>query len=320
MGTLFIDRKDIQIKLDGNTLAFYANGAREGSVPILPLKRVIIVGNVILESSVLHKLAQENISVVFLSGRNMRFSGMLHGSLHNNGIIRLKQYEMAQNSSFIIGFSKKLISLKIGSQISFIDELIEKRKDLRVDLIAAKKSLQEIVENIGDNEIDIDSLRGFEGGSSAVYFSAYTKLFAPSLEFKKRTRRPPEDPVNAMLSLCYTLLHFEIVREIEIIGLDPTIGFYHTFEYGRESLACDFIEPFRIAVDKFVWELFRKREFTERDFSKDEDRAGCYLKKDGRAKFYPLYIEWINNVRPTVKESIKDFIRSMTNEENIICE
>lgn len=208
MGTLYIDRKELHIRLDGQALAFYRDGEREGLVPISPLKRVIVIGNVSIETPVLHKLSNENVSVIFLSGKRLRFCGMLHGRLHNNGILRVKQYEK---------------SLSLFS-------------------------------------IEMETLRGLEGGASATYFQAYTKLFPESLRFKKRNRRPPEDPVNAMLSLCYTLLHYEIVREIEVIGLDPTIGFYHQFDYGRESLACDLVELYRIDVDRFVWELFREED------------------------------------------------------------
>jgi CRISPR-associated protein Cas1 len=93
MGTLYIDRRDLHIKFDGGAIAFYASGDREGVVPINPLKRVVVIGNVSFETPVLHRLADENVTVVFLSGKRLRFCGMLHGRLHNNGLLRLKQYE-----------------------------------------------------------------------------------------------------------------------------------------------------------------------------------------------------------------------------------
>ncbi len=317
MGTLFIDRKDLHVKLDGNTLAFYINGKKEGSAPIAPLSRVIIVGNVTIESNVLSKLATENISVIFLSGKNMRFCGMLHGSLHNNAIIRIRQYEKTK-TDFAIEFAKNLVKNKICSQKNFLTELLDERMDLRKYLLDTIKALNETLVSLESKIKEIDSLRGYEGGSASVYFNTYTKLFPPSLNFVKRTKRPPEDPVNAMLSLCYTILHYEMVREIEINGLDPMVGFYHTFEYGRESLACDFVEPFRAKADKFVWTLFRDRTFTEDDFTYDNERPGCYLKKSGRAKFYPLCEEWRESFRPEIKDFVRNFIRSICNGEDII--
>jgi CRISPR-associated protein Cas1 len=115
--------------------------------------------------------------------------------------------------------------------------------------------------------------------------------------------------VNAVLSLCYTLLHYEMVREIESIGLDPTIGFYHQFDYGRESLACDLVEPYRPDVDTFVYELFRTRHLTARDFAEDDERPGCYLKKGSRRRFYPAYEEWARGMRPQWVEEVRNLAR-----------
>lgn len=316
MATLYIDRKDLLIKLDGNALAFYIQGNKEGTAPLYPLKRIVIVGNVTIESNVLHKLAEENISVIFLTGKNLRFGGMLHGSLHNNALLRIKQYEKFTDG-FTLALSKNLVSEKIKNQINLIAQAKEERKDLKIEAIEAIKTLEEIVKKIENEELSLETLRGLEGGAGNIYFSFYTNLFPPSLEFTHRNRRPPKDPVNAMLSLCYTLLHFECVREIEVIGLDTCIGFYHTFEYGRESLACDFVEKYRVYADDFVWNLFRSRKILANDFIKEED-AGCYLKKTGRTKFYPLSEEWKKTIRPKIREDITNFARRLANEEDTI--
>lgn len=332
MGTLYIDRKGIQIKLDGNALVFYANGEREGMVPIVPLKRVIVIGNVIIETSVLNRLADENITVIFLSGRRMKFHGMLHGRLHNNGLLRIKQYEKSISSgsigqSFLIEFSLDLITRKINNQLDLLNEGLAHRPDLRFVLTTSiqtinriRNKLNEIKNDLSENsnkepEAMLETLRGYEGSAASAYFSGYTVLFPESLNFKNRNRRPPEDPVNAMLSLCYTLLHYEMVREIETIGLDPTIGFYHQFEYGRESLACDMVELFRQEVDRFVWGIFRERYFTERDFSSDRERPGCYLKKKGRERFYPLYEGWAKTKRPLFVQEVRALAKKISGDE-----
>lgn len=315
MGTAYIDRKDIHIKLDGQSLAIYSNNAREGVIPINPLKRVVIIGNIMLDTNVLHRLSDNNISVLFLSGKTMRFRGMLHGKLHNNGVLRLKQYEKT-----LTNFSKEtalhIVSTKIKNQILFFNELSEKLEEKRFYFSQAIKTLEEILEKLNVS-IDLESLRGFEGGASATYFSVFTKIFPESLEFKKRNRRPPEDPVNAMLSLCYTLLHYEAVREIEVIGLDPTIGFYHQFEYGRESLACDIVEIYRTDVDKLVWKFFREQIFTAKDFSKENEKPGCYLKKESRKTFYPLYEDWAKEIRTRLREEVRKLAEKIMNNEQL---
>ncbi|MCX8028366.1 MAG: CRISPR-associated endonuclease Cas1 [Thermodesulfovibrionales bacterium] len=317
MGTLYIDRKDIHIRLDGNALAFYVNGDRDGTVPIGQLKRVVVVGKAAIDTPVLHRLAEENISVIFLSGRSMKFCGMLHGRLHNNAIVRLKQYEKSTKPDFALQFSSQIVREKLKGQITLLDEIREHRKDIRMPILEAINTIKSIIEKI-DTVSSIASLMGLEGGASATYFSAFTKAFAPSLNFTKRTRRPPKDPVNAMLSLCYTMLHFEMVREIELIGLDPTIGFYHQFEYGRESLASDLVETYRVEVDRLVYELFRSKEFGSDDFYIDEESQGYYLKKEGRKRFYPLYEEWAKNNRPTFAETVKTIARRLTDEQDTI--
>ncbi len=158
------------------------------------------------------------------------------------------------------------------------------------------------------------SLLGLEGGYAATYFGAYTTLFPPSLEFTKRVRRPPTDPVNALLSLCYTLLHYEAVREIEVIGLDPTIGFLHEFSYGRESLACDLVEAHRPAVDRFVWQMFRDRILTARDFSRESGGPGCYLTKEGRKKLFPLHEQHMKELRTGMVSDVRELARKILDE------
>lgn len=319
MGTLYIDRKDIRICLDGNALAFYISGKKDGTVPIKPLKRVVIVGNVSIDTSVMHRLADEKISVVFLSGKRMRFCGMLNGRLHSNGALRIAQYDKSR-TDFALITAKDMVIRKISKQRDLLENAKIERSNIRLKLTASINTLIEILKKLRNEDVEMNTLRGLEGAAGAAYFSAYTEMFAPSLKFNRRTKRPPQDPVNAMLSLCYTLVHFEMLREIEMIGLDPTIGFYHQFDYGRESLACDLVEPYRPDVDSFVYEIFRTRQFTQRDFSEDDERPGCYLKKTSRQRFYPLYEDWAKVQRPLWREEVKNLARRIMDGQDIISE
>jgi len=313
MGTLYLDRKEAHLKLDGNALALYSQEGKEGIIPINPLDRVVIVGSITIDTPVLHKLANDNISVIFLSGKRLNFSGMLHGRLHNNALLRLRQYEKS-TGDFALNFAKSIVTRKIQSQLDCLTRAREQRHDLRFELTNALNTLSAVLTTLGPEMPSLDTLRGYEGGAAASYFSAYTSLFPASLEFTKRKRRPPEDPVNAVLSLGYTLLHFDFVREIEVIGLDPCIGFYHQFAYGRESLACDLVETMRSAFDEFTWELFRSRDFTSRDFSSGNERPGCYLKKEGRKRFFPMYEEWMKGIRPKIVEEVRQLARGLSHE------
>jgi len=136
-------------------------------------------------------------------------------------------------------------------------------------------------------EVSVEQLRGYEGSGAAAYFKAYCQLFAPSLQFNSRQRRPPPDPVNACLSLGYTLMHFDAVKGCHESGLDPFIGFFHDPAFGRESLACDFIEMLRAELDSFVWRLFRERILRPESFSGENGKV--LLNKSGRQRFYAEY-------------------------------
>jgi len=319
MGTLYLDKKEIYVKVDGDALAVYSNNKREGNIPINPLDRVVIIGNITLEASVLHKLAEKSITVVFLSGKQLKFRGMLHGKLHKNGLLRLRQYEKTKTSFGMI-IARNLVRRKIEAQIQLLQDALKQRPDLKSNIDKSLGTLKTVRKNLDYPGLKPETLLGMGGGCSSAYFTAYTTLFPPSLNFKTRTRRPPTDPVNAMLSLCYTLLHYELVKEIETIGLDPVIGFYHKFDYGRESLACDLAEPYRPEVDKFVWIAFRERLFTVKDFVHGGERPGCYLKKNSRKRFYPLYEQWARELRPKLVREVQSLARSILDGQDPVSE
>jgi len=316
MGTLYIDRKDIELRMDGRAIAFYLKEQKEGIVPLGPIKRAIIVGNVRLEAAVLHKLAFNNISTIFLSGKRLRFAGVLHGRFHKNGILRLKQYEK-KLTSFALTISSELIKKKLEKKIEFLKELIELRKDMSFELLKAVQTIETIIAQV-EEQPNLESLRGLEGSAASAYFKAFSSVFSPSFEFRGRVRRPASDPVNALLSLTYTILHFEMVRNIECIGLDPFIGFYHSFEYGRESLACDLVEPFRPDVDRFVYKAFKEEQLRITDFTKESCNDACYLKKNSRKKYFFLYESWAKIQRPLWEEEVRNLARRIGDGSNTL--
>jgi len=318
MGTLYIDRKDLQIKAQGGTLVFHSAAGREGVVPMNPLKRVVIVGDISMSASVLHALGERGVAVVFLSGKRLRYRGAFNGPVHNNGLLRLRQYALV-NSGNAAGEACSIVLRKITGQRDLLANAVKKRPDLRFALIKAIRVLEKAIDLLDrEPDLPVHSMRGIEGGAAASYFGVYTALFPPSLGFSKRIRRPPTDPVNAMLSLLYTMLHWECAREIQVIGLDPTLGVYHTFEYGRESLACDIVEFFRPRADSWIWELFRKREFTERDFTEGSERPGTYLKKGGRKRFFQVYEDWIKEVRSEIVSEVRALAQRIMHGQNTV--
>lgn len=298
MSTLYLDRKDLTVKLDSHALALYENGEKRGTVPFKLLARVVVRGNVQFESRLLCALSEHKIDVMFLSGRSSRMRAMSFNHSHNDIRRRLAQYQGYFVPDHQAGLALELIRSKLKNQRRVLTDALQVRPDCRKPLFSALQSLGAISDKLDvlpADEFTTDRLRGFEGGAAAVYFGAFTQLFAPSLGFVKRVRRPPTDPVNACLSLGYTLLHFEAVSVCHLVGLEPLLGFYHEPAFGRESMACDMIEPVRPRLDNWVWDLFRERRLRKDHFSMDNGR--CELNKEGRKIFYANYEGFVQPIR-----------------------
>ena len=298
MSTLYLDRKDLALKLDGRALALYENGERRGTVPFNLLARVVVRANVRFESRLLGALGEHGIDIVFLSGRGSRRQAMAFSHSHNDVRRRLAQYQAYFVPARQVPLALELVRAKIGNQHQLLTDALALRPDCRLPLTSAMQSLRnvrETVEAATPATVTPEQVRGFEGAAAALYFGAFTKLFPPALAFDKRTKRPPADPVNACLSLGYTLLHFDAVSVCHAVGLEPLLGFYHEPSFGRESLACDLIEPVRPRLDRLVWDLFRKRRLLPRHFSMDKGR--CLLNKEGRKLFYAHYEMFARPVR-----------------------
>lgn len=298
MSTLYLDRKNLAVKLDGHAMALYENDAKRGTVPFKLLDKVVVKGNIHIESRVLCALSENKVDVLFLSARNNARQAMAFSHTHNDVKRRLAQFAIYFKADVRFDLARQLVEAKLAKQRQFLNNALEARPDLRKHCFSAIQTIISIEKKLSVLELSSAStakLRGYEGSAAAAYFSAYTKLFAESLAFKKRKKRPPTDPVNACLSLAYTLLHFEVVSVCYQVGLEPLLGFYHEPAVGRESLACDLIEPLRPRVDAFVWSLFRERLLREEYFSQDQGR--CVLNKTGRKCFYAQYEGFVHPIR-----------------------
>lgn len=295
MSTLYLDRKGLEVKLDGAALALYEDGVKRGTVPVKMLEKVVVHGNIRFESRLLCALGEHQVDVLFLSGRNSRLGSMAFSHRHNDARRRLAQYSVALDTKRQAVLAGQLIVGKVEKQASLLSLALERRADLRKAIFGAQQTLTGILEELHKDECSPSRLRGLEGAAAAAYFNAYKQLFAPSLGFEGRRKRPPPDPVNACLSLGYTMLHFEAVSVCHVVGLDPLLGFYHEPSFGRESLACDLIEPLRPRLDALVWQLFRDRLLKAEHFY--EENGGCFLNKAGRKCFYAKFEGFVQPVR-----------------------
>lgn len=286
MGTLYLDRRNLSLRLDGKRLVIDEPDTRPRGIPLALLERIVMQGGVQFDSGVLAALAEQGTAVICLSARHSRRTAILLGSGHSDARRRLAQYQLTFDAVARLNLARRLITGKLCAQIRLLETAQEQRPDLRKPLHDGLNTLRDLLPSLAMAG-DRDTVLGLEGAGAAAHFAALTTLFPPSLKFTGRNRRPPRDPVNACLSLGYTLLHFEALRAAYGAGLDPLLGFFHEPAYGRESLACDLIEPLRPRLDGWVWMLFRERRLREDDFVLD--KGACLLAKAGRQTFYASY-------------------------------
>lgn len=294
MGILLLDRAQLEVKSEGETLALYEAGQRRGTVPLKLIDRCIIHGSQTrLDSGVLIKLADAGVTTVLMSPRSPRRAAIVLGRQHNDAAVRLAQAMRVMDDGWCRTWAMAVVQAKLARQHRALQTLQDRRPDARKPLFDALQTLANIraalnnaAAGIAPHQpgLSMDSLRGHEGAAARAYFAGLTGVMPPVMQFTGRNRRPPRDPVNACLSLGYTLLHTQAVQACGVAGLDPLLGFYHRPAFGRESLASDLIEPLRPAIDLWVWELLRIRTLREDHFS--QDNGACLLGKAGRQLFY----------------------------------
>lgn len=298
MTTLYIDRRNLALRIHGDALIIDENGQRINTIPLKILQRLCIHGNTTLTANVLGKLGAENIGVVILHGLEQRPT-LLMPNYKLDGKRRQTQYAQSQNQLFCQKFAEKIVSQKINQQIKLLNQISPQYSTI----------IQQMTLHIPFSG-SLNSLRGLEGAAAAQYFAAWQQILPSKWQFTGRNRRPPRDPINALLSLGYTLLHFEMVKFIYLCGLDPFIGFYHAPEHGRESLACDLLEPLRPEYDAWVLQQFlEKQTFSEKDFN--TTAKGCQLNKEARIRFYREYEALAKSWRVKMYEICRQMLRTL---------
>lgn len=297
MNTLYLDRKNLALSLEGGALVVRPAEGRITSFPLRLLGRVVTRTDVAMSSSVLAGLAAAGVGLVVLGGRfGDKVAVIPGGGLHNDASRRASQYRWLVNGDARRAMSRALVKAKLESQLGHLQEIEQARPGHRHAVRAGIDTVQDCLASLGESEeLGLDVARGLEGAAAAAYFKVFAAILPGELGFDGRNRRPPRDPFNACLSLGYTLLHADAVQACYSVGLDPFIGFYHELAHGRESLATDLVEPSRARVDRLVLALFAGQSLRRSHFA-DLD-GGCLLGKAGRRTFYGAYEELARPLR-----------------------
>lgn len=286
MGSLYIDRRDAELDFrDGQVCVRDAGGAARG-FPLAGLERVVIAGNTRVQTRLLTQLADRGIQVLLMEGRGARRHAHIGRFGHGDARRRLGQYRLSLSPHETLRWARLLVRARAKRLLTLYRDALDLRPDLRLDLTRVQRALIEGMHRVrGCTEIE--SLRGQEGAIAAAHFEAYASLFSGELGFTRRNRRPPRDPVNAALSLGYTLTHAEAVRACLLAGLDPMLGTLHQPSHGRESLACDLNELARADVERLVWRLFAEKILRKENFEQHDGGVG--LNKAARQNFYAAF-------------------------------
>ncbi len=281
MITVYITTPGAKIYKDGGTLKVKKDGAIYHTIFPFRTEQIVVFGGVEITWRAMLTLLKHRITTVFLN-KNGHYNGRLVSPYDHNVLLRRMQYRMLEDHDKCLRFCRSIAASKIYNQFIVLQRISRFRK------IHLKRELEELRDLIkkAESASEIQSLRGYEGAAARVYFSVFDKGFIVPQGFKKRIRRPPTDPVNALLSFLYTILFNRVDSAAEREGLDPYVGIFHTIQYGRRSLSLDLMEEFRpMIVDTLVFSLFNMNITNAQDFRKvtkdDSDFDECLPPENG---------------------------------------
>ena len=288
LNTLFVTSEDIYLSLDGENVVANRENAVVARYPLHTLASIQSFSYKGASPALMGACCSHGISLSFCSPQG-KFLARISGGANGNVFLRRTQYRMADDVTLSCRVARCMIFGKIYNARWCI-ERIKRDHSMRVDgefLRQTSQKLKDLLPQVAA-ETNLDSLRGLEGAASTLYFSAFPKMILGDAElfaFCGRNRRPPLDPINALLSFVYSLLAHDCASALESVGLDAYVGFLHRDRPGRSSLALDLMEELRPCVaDRFVLFLVNNRMLKESDFARRES-GGVYLKDDARRLF-----------------------------------
>lgn len=292
LNTLYVTTENAYLALDGENVVIQSNGNTLGRLPIHMIDGIMAFGYIGASPALMGKCAEMNKSLVFLKPSG-RFLAKVTGKSYGNILLRREQYRICDNEERSLAIAKNIIAAKLSNSNAVLSRAIRDHS-MRIDT----DKFSQVSASLQNGKVKAycaqspDQLRGIEGECASLYFSVFDAMILQQKEdffYKGRSRRPPMDNVNAMLSFSYSLLTSMCVSALEAVGLDAYAGFYHTERPGRCSLALDLLEEFRTSfADRFVLTAINKRYICAKDFVEKES-GGILLTEDGRKKVLSLW-------------------------------
>ena len=282
---------------DGENIVVSVDGAERGRVPMHTIGAVVCLGQVLVSAPLMGAASEAGIRITHLTEHG-RFLARVEGPVSGNVLLRRTQYRWADDPARRTGIVKSLVAGKILNQRAVLDRALRDHGDTmpaeaQAAVSAASDRLRHIVRRL-KTPLDTEQLRGAEGEAGQTYFAVFDHLIRgdkPLFAFGGRSRRPPMDPTNALLSFLYVLLTADLRAALEATGLDPAVGFLHSDRPGRPSLALDLVEEFRpFFADRLALSLINRKQLSEGSFRRLENGA-TLLSDDGRKLVITAYQE-----------------------------
>jgi CRISPR-associated protein Cas1 len=283
--TVVLDRKKMTVSLESEAIRIdRPDFNRPKRIPLNMVERVVVIGNPMVSCAVWRALAKRSIPAVMIPSRGWDAVAYPGPGLSANITRRLDQYRAFLNPYVSLSISRWIVEEKLKAQKKTVQTLF----DIETDHI---DRFREFIRAAGKSE-SVESLLGNEGAAAVLYFSVFSQKLDEKWSFAGRNRRPPRDPVNALLSLSYVMAALEVQKAILKKSLDPTLGFVHSPKNGRDSFVLDILEPIRPFVDRFVIRLL-DNPLQLSDFTYHPG-GGCLLNKNGRGKYYSAWADLTN--------------------------
>lgn len=294
------------------------------SIPAETLEMIEIFGKVQISTQCLQECLKKGINIIFYSTTGAYF-GRLISTNHVNVQRQRKQGKIDDNFEFKIDFSKKIIGAKINNQIVILRRYA---RTSRIEITRPIAEMQYMIKKVSESKSS-EQLIGYEGAAAKIYFKILGQLIAPEFAFDGRSKRPPLDPFNSMISLGYSIVLNEIYGKLEGKGLNPYFGLLHKDKEKHPSLASDLMEEWRaVLIDSTVMSLLNGHEIGRDGFYTDIEQPGVFLGKDAfrtyiqklENKFrtktnYLSYIDYSVSFRQALDMQVNQLVKAIENED-----
>jgi len=296
MPTLYLTEPRSLVRLEGECLQVQVpedrrlgREKRTVEIPLIKIDDVVLMGEITLTASAVAALMEQAITVCYL-GQHGQYRGMLLPESSRNALLRIAQHRAHIEPDRGLAIARQFVRGKLTNMRAIL--LRQNRTLALEDVAAAAGAIKRGIDSL-ETVQTVPSLLGIEGAASAAYFGVFNQLLRGHLGFERRLRRPPPDPVNALLSFAYALLTQKVTAAVQAAGLDPYVGYLHAAQYGRPAIALDVMEEFRpIVADSVVMSSINRGVLGSDQFV--TELGSCRLDDRGRRLFLEQFDARLN--------------------------